>query len=91
MKYIVKLHPEIMMKSDTVRKRFVKILAGNLRHLLKPIDETTVVVQHWDYIEVRHQDIAKQVSLLQKMQCTSGIHHILQVEQSSFSDLHDIG
>ena len=52
MKYIIKLHPEIMMKSNSVRKRFVKILAGNLRNTLKPLDETVVVVQHWDYIVI---------------------------------------
>lgn len=90
MKYIIKLHPEIMMKSDTVRKRFTKILAGNLRHVLKPIDETVAVVHHWDYVEVRHKDVSRQPDLLQKMQCISGIHHILQVEESVFVDLHDI-
>ncbi|MBE9591616.1 tRNA 4-thiouridine(8) synthase ThiI [Moraxella sp. K127] len=90
MKYIVKLHPEIMMKSDTVRKRFVKILAGNLRNVLKPLDETVAVVQHWDYIEVRHRNESARPILLDKLQCTSGIHHILEVEESPFADLHDI-
>lgn len=90
MKYIIKLHPEIMMKSDTVRKRFVKILAGNLRNVLKPLDETVAVVQHWDYIEVRHRNELARPILLDKLQCTSGIHHILEVEESPFADLHDI-
>lgn len=90
MKYIIRLHPEIMLKSDTVRKRFTKILAGNLRNVLKPIDETTVVVSHWDYLEVRHKDADKQPSILNKLQCTSGIHHILEVEKYPFCDLHDI-
>lgn len=90
MKYIIKLHPEIMMKSDTVRRRFVKILAGNLRHILKPIDDTTAVVQHWDYIEVRHKNDEHYFAIIDKLQCTSGIHHILEVEESPFTDLHDI-
>lgn len=90
MKYIIKLHPEIMMKSDTVRKRFVKILAGNLRHILKPIDDTTAVVVHWDYIEVRHKNDEHYFAIIDKLQCTSGIHHILEVEESPFTDLHDI-
>lgn len=90
MKYIIKLHPEIMMKSNSVRKRFVKILAGNLRNTLKPLDETVVVVQHWDYIEVRHRDTSARLHILDKMQCTSGIHHVLEVEVSPFTDLHDI-
>lgn len=90
MKYLIKLHPEIMMKSDTVRKRFVKILAGNLRNILKPIDETVAVVQHWDYIEVRHKNTNLRTDILDKLQCTSGIHHVLEVEESPFTDLHDI-
>ncbi|WP_066801262.1 tRNA uracil 4-sulfurtransferase ThiI [Moraxella oblonga] len=90
MKYIVKLHPEIMMKSDTVRKRFAKVLAGNLRQILKPIDETAVVVSHWDYLEVRHKDLSLRPLIIDKMQCTSGIHHFLEVEESPFTDLHDI-
>lgn len=90
MKYIIKLHPEILMKSDTVRRRFVKVLAGNLRSVLKPIDETVVVVSHWDYLEVRHKNENHRPKLIEKMQCTSGIHHILEVEESPFTDLHDI-
>ena len=53
MKFIVKLFPEIMIKSETVRKRFAKILTSNIRNILQKYDEETAVVRHWDYIEVR--------------------------------------
>ena len=53
MKFIIKLFPEIMIKSESVRKRFVKILTSNLRNVLTKYDETVTVVRHWDYIEVR--------------------------------------
>ena len=35
MKFIVKLFPEIMIKSETVRKRFAKILTSNIRNILQ--------------------------------------------------------
>ena len=35
MKFIVKLFPEIMIKSETVRKRFAKILTSNIRNILR--------------------------------------------------------
>ena len=56
MKFIVKLFPEIMIKSETVRKRFAKILTSNIRNILQKYDEETAVVRHWDYIEVRSKN-----------------------------------
>ena len=35
MKFIVKLFPEIMIKSETVRKRFAKILTSNIRNIYR--------------------------------------------------------
>ena len=45
MKFIVKLFPEIMIKSETVRKRFAKILTSNIRNILQKYDEETAVVR----------------------------------------------
>ncbi|OOR91177.1 tRNA 4-thiouridine(8) synthase ThiI [Moraxella caviae] len=90
MKFIVKVFPEIMMKGDSIRKRFMKVLTNNIREILTRCDDTVAVVRHWDFIEVRSKDESKRAELVQKMQCISGIHHILQVEESSFTDMHDI-
>lgn len=90
MKFIIKLHPEIIMKSDSVRKRFVKVLTGNIRNVLQTVDENIAVVRHWDFIEVRSKDADKKSALLAQLQCISGIHHILEVEEMPYHDLHDI-
>ena len=90
MKFIVKLHPEIVMKSQAVRKRFTKVLAGNIRHTLRLVDDSVAVVQHWDFIEVRSRDETRRQLLLDALQHISGIHHILEVNESSFDGLHDI-
>jgi adenylyl- and sulfurtransferase ThiI len=35
MKFIIKLHPEIVIKSKSVRKRFTRLLEGNIRLVFK--------------------------------------------------------
>ncbi len=90
MKFIIKLFPEIMIKSESVRKRFIKILTGNIRNILAKHDETVAVVRHWDYIEVRSKDLTKRTLILDYLQRTPGIHHILEVEDTPFTSLHDI-
>ncbi|EHK91271.1 tRNA uracil 4-sulfurtransferase ThiI [Aggregatibacter actinomycetemcomitans] len=90
MKFIVKLFPEIMIKSESVRKRFVKILTGNIRNVLAKYDDTIAVVKHWDYIEVRSKIEENLPMLIEQLQRIPGIHHFLQVEEKPFNSLHDI-
>ena len=90
MKFIIKLFPEIMIKSESVRKRFVKILTGNIRNVLTKYDDTVAVVKHWDYIEVRSKIEVNLPMLIEQLQRIPGIHHFLQVEEKPFSSLHDI-
>ncbi|MFC0820803.1 tRNA uracil 4-sulfurtransferase ThiI [Moraxella marmotae] len=90
MKFIVKLFPEIIMKSDSVRKRFIKVLNSNIKEILQKIDETVVVIRHWDFIEVKSSDESKRLAIREALQRISGIHHILEVEESQYRDLHDI-
>lgn len=90
MKFIIKLFPEIMIKSESVRKRFVKILTSNIRNVLTKHDNTVAVVRHWSYIEVRSKIEANLPMLIEQLQRIPGIHHFLQVEEKPFSGLHDI-
>lgn len=90
MKFIVKLFPEIIMKSDSVRKRFVKVLTGNIKDILRRIDENVVVVRHWDFIEVRGFGDDKAALVRDGLMRISGVHHFLEVDESSYTDLHDI-
>jgi len=90
MKFIIKLFPEITIKSQTVRLRFIKILTTNIRNVLKDSDETLAVVRHWDHIEVRSKDDTKRSLLVEGLQRIPGIHHILDVEDRAYTDMHDI-
>ena len=90
MKFIIKLFPEIMIKSESVRKRFVKILTSNIRNVLTKNDDTVAVIKHWDYIEVRSKIDANLPILIEQLQRIPGIHHFLQVEEKPFENLHEI-
>lgn len=92
MKFIVKLFPEITIKSNSVRLRFIKMLAGNIRNVLKPHSEAIAVQRHWDYIEVRSKKTAAMPNeaIAERLTQIPGIHHILAVEEIQFTDLHHI-
>ncbi|MPW29106.1 tRNA 4-thiouridine(8) synthase ThiI [Agarivorans sp. B2Z047] len=92
MKFIVKLFPEIAMKSKPVRKRFSKILQSNIRNVISPIDETIRVRLDWDRMVVtsRNDSEENREALIQALSSTPGIVHFLEVKQHSYTDLHNI-
>lgn len=90
MKFIIKLFPEIMIKSDSVRKRFIKILTSNIRNVLLRETENVAVIRNWDFIEVRAKVTEEAPMVLDLLKRTPGIHHILEVEEYPFETMHDI-
>ncbi|OCG20748.1 MULTISPECIES: tRNA uracil 4-sulfurtransferase ThiI [unclassified Gilliamella] len=90
MKFIVKLFPEITIKSDSVRLRFIKILTSNIRNILKYHIENVAVIRHWDFIEVRSKAENSEAQILELLTRIPGIHHILAVDEITFVDMHDI-
>ncbi|MDN7136072.1 tRNA uracil 4-sulfurtransferase ThiI [Pseudidiomarina terrestris] len=65
MKFIIRLHAEITIKSKGVRKRYGKVLVNNLKNILKRVevdDSAPIKVRWlWDRIEV---DVASQEPLI---------------------------
>ncbi|KOC89911.1 tRNA uracil 4-sulfurtransferase ThiI [Winslowiella iniecta] len=90
MKFIIKLFPEITIKSQSVRLRFIKILTGNIRNVLKHHDDSLAVVRHWDHIEVRSKNEELRATLVDLLTRIPGIHHVLAVEDRAYTDVHDI-
>ncbi|MDX1302444.1 tRNA uracil 4-sulfurtransferase ThiI [Photobacterium sp.] len=90
MKFIVKPHPEIFVKSESIRKRFTKILDSNIRIILQRLSDSVSVVNRRTYIEVTVKDETIREQVLAVLTQTSGIHHVLEVNQTDFTDMHDI-
>ncbi|KPD03499.1 tRNA uracil 4-sulfurtransferase ThiI [Moellerella wisconsensis] len=90
MKFIIKLFPEITIKSQSVRLRFIKILTSNIRNVLKSFGDDIAVVRHWDNIAVRVKSEIRHDEICDALTRIPGIHHILEVEEHPFTSLHHI-
>ena len=92
MKFIIKLFPEITIKSTPVRKRFIKVLRKNIRTILKPIDEAVDVRGTWDFIELttRSDDLTLLAEVKDRLSHIPGIAYWMQVNEYSLTTLDDI-
>ncbi|AOT09660.1 tRNA uracil 4-sulfurtransferase ThiI [Pseudoalteromonas luteoviolacea] len=92
LKFIVKLHPEIVIKSKSVRKRFTKILEKNIKLLLGRVDEKVFVKNNWDNITVVSQlsDDKTRLALIDGLKRVPGVTLFLEVQEVTFETLDDI-
>lgn len=90
MKFIIKLFPEITIKSQSVRLRFIKILANNILNILKVLDAEITITPHWDNIVIRSKNYIYYNEICDALTRIPGIHHVLLVEEYQFHDLHHI-
>lgn len=91
MHFIVKLFPEIIIKSAPVRKRMVKQLSNNLAKLLAPVSSQIQVVRFWDKIEVSAPDDGLMEKRVRDVLAhTPGIASFLRVRCFPLRDFDDI-
>ncbi|MDX1453762.1 MAG: THUMP domain-containing protein, partial [Oleiphilaceae bacterium] len=89
MKFIIKLFPEITIKSKPVRQRLVKQLRQNVQVVLTRQFEGVKVQGFWDKVEVRlaaefeHQGDA----VAEALQRIPGIANILRVQSYQIADI----
>lgn len=89
MKYIIKLFPEILLKSRSVRKRMGLQLQRNLRRVLRNIDDDVEVFRYWDKLEIIcGENIFEEVQ--EVLGRTPGIDQYLQVNEYPLTDFQDI-
>ena len=92
MKFIVKLFPEITIKSKPVRRRFIQRLQSNLQIILRRIDEKAHVSGQWDKVIVETQvERPEQLDqIIEALQLTPGIAYFLKVQQYPLGDFDDV-
>ncbi len=92
MKFVIKLFPEIIVKSRPVRKQFISQLRKNLKKVLSPIIDAPKIYGSWDLIELDIDDchIHLEDSVIEKLRNTPGIDFILKVNEHSFESIDDI-
>ncbi|WP_027855785.1 tRNA uracil 4-sulfurtransferase ThiI [Marinobacterium litorale] len=96
MKFIIKLFPEITIKSRPVRKRLIARLQNNMQIILARIEPSVKVSGCWDKLEVvfdpdEGADKAQvRDSLVDAMARIPGIHAFLEVDQYPLGDFHQV-
>jgi len=93
MKFVVKLFPEITIKTKPVRQLLVKQLTQNIKNVLCRVDPDVKVKGHWDAIEVRTKDDASAAvndAVYGALECIPGIAHVLRVHEYPLGTFDDI-
>ncbi|GFZ61383.1 tRNA sulfurtransferase [Pseudomonas amygdali pv. eriobotryae] len=92
MKLIVKVFPEITIKSPPVRKKFIRQLGKNIRTVLREMDADIVVGGVWDNLEVEARQTDPKVlqGIRDRLSCMPGIANFLQVAEYPLGDMDDI-
>ena len=83
MLYLIKLSPEITIKSRVVRRRFTRQLRKNLFKVLKEFDEKLEILGKWDSIEVKTlvSDDSRNSRVLDRLKNTPGVGQICLVQK----------
>lgn len=93
MKFILRLFPEISIKSRPVRNRLIKLLTHNLTSIGQAHNFDIHVQAQWDKVIARFgdsQDYSMRDLAIRELSRVPGIHSFLEVEEYSFSTLEDI-
>ena len=90
--FVIKLFPEITIKSAPVRKRMSRQLTENLRLILKRFDASAKVRQDWDKLEVsvEGEETSKVQAVANVLSCIPGIANFARVRVFPLGDLQDI-
>lgn len=91
MKFIVKLFPEITIKSKPVRKRFIQRLQSNLQVVLSRLDSTIKVSTFWDKLEVVLPEDKLELcgDVCSVMSKTPGIQTFIEVKEYPLGTFHE--
>jgi len=91
MKFVIKLFPEITIKSKPVRQRFVRQLRQNVNEVLKREFEGVSVVGFWDKVEVQVSEDCPQVAatVAETLQRIPGIANIQRVQNYLVEDINN--
>ncbi|MCH8552136.1 MAG: tRNA 4-thiouridine(8) synthase ThiI [Natronospirillum sp.] len=92
MTYLIKLHPEITIKSKSVRDHMIKRLRHNVRNVLRHYVEARVKGR-FDSLEIslaESVDEAQRVAAEEALARIPGLHEVLAVDEFSFHSFDQV-
>ena len=92
MKFIIKVSPEIIIKSKPVRKRTIKLLSKNINIFLKEYKENLKVFSLWDKIEIVAWEnlISLKDEIVKILMRIPWIYTISEVIEKDFVDFENV-
>jgi len=87
--FVLKLFPEITIKTRPVRKRFIRQLRKNIKSIIREIDAGVEVKGEWDALEVEPANADQLVldRMVTKLCCIPGISIVLEVTRHPLPDM----
>ncbi|APE29540.1 tRNA 4-thiouridine(8) synthase ThiI [Halomonas aestuarii] len=92
MTYLLKLHPEITIKSRSVRQHMTRCLASNVRNTLRQRAEGVRVKAGWDALRVKLPETLtpeRERELAESLSRIPGIHEVLATEEVPCTSLEE--
>lgn len=90
MQFVIKLFPEVNLKSQSIQRRFTMTLQSNICNILHRFDADAKVVRQWDKMIISSPHEALKERYLEELVRIPGIQYILEVVVSGFVDQADI-
>lgn len=92
MEFLVKLHPEISIKSKSVRKRQTMLLEQNLKTILLRLDPSVAIKNNYDHLLVQVGSSSPKLrqQMIDHLACIPGIVQFMEMQSGTYSSLHDI-
>jgi len=92
MLFLVKVFPEIIIKSRPVRQRFVRQLRKNIRVTLQDLDSAVQTRGEWDSIEVSTEITDESIlqQMTERLACIPGISVFLETAKYPLPEMADI-
>ena len=92
MLFLIKLSPEITIKSRVVRRRFTRQLRKNLHRVLSELDDQILVHRQWDVIEVEREGSGgtKLMQIEERLRNIPGVAQINCAEKHPLPSMNDM-
>ncbi len=93
MKIIIKVSPEIIIKSKPVRKRTIRLLKKNIKLFLSEYEEEVKIYDSWDRIDINIVDDIKEIrkkEIINILSFVPWIYNFYEIEEKDFSDLDNL-
>ncbi len=93
MKFIIKVSPEIIIKSKPVRKRTIRLLTRNIKVFLSDYEDEVRIFDSWDRIDINIENNiteSKKKEIINILSFIPGIYNFYEVVERDFIDLDSL-